>query len=95
MHEVLSQILTEHVDEVTRKQWEMKVVSQGVTELEAIIKYLELIHASQHPSNNKSSGVSKQTKRAYVATHSSCVLCRGSHPLYRCKQLRKTSSQHG
>ena len=102
LHEVLSQILIERVDEVTGKQWEMKAVSQGMTELEAIIKFLEgkcqtleLIHASQHPSNNKSSGVSKQTKRAYVATHSSCVLCRGSHPLYRCKQLRKTSSQHG
>jgi hypothetical protein len=37
----LSQILIEHVDEVTRKQWDMKVVSQGITELEAIIKFLE------------------------------------------------------
>jgi len=53
LHEVLlSQILIEHVDEVTRKQWEMKAVSQGITELEAIIKFLEgksqaleLIHA--------------------------------------------------
>ena len=88
MHEVLlSQILIEHVDEVTRKQWEMKAVSQGITELEAIIKFLEgkcqaleLIHASQHPRNNNSSGVSKSTKHAYVATHSSWVLCRGNHP---------------
>ena len=54
LHEVLfSQILVEHVDEVTRKQWEMKAVSQGIAELEAIIKFLEgkyqaleLIHAS-------------------------------------------------
>ena len=82
MHEVLlCQILIEHVDEVTRKQWEMKAVSQGVTELEVIIKFLELIHASQRPRNNNRSGVSKQTKRAYVATHSSCVLCRDNHPL--------------
>jgi len=102
LHEVLlSQIVIEHVDEVTRQQWEMKVVSQeGVTELEAIIKFLEgkcqaleLIHASQHPLNNNMSGISKQTKHAYVATHSSCVLCRGNHPLYRCKQFRKASSQ--
>ena len=57
LHEVLlSQILIEHVDEVTRKQWEMKAVSQGINELEAIIKFLEgkcqaleLIHAGQHP----------------------------------------------
>jgi hypothetical protein len=41
LHEVLSQILIEHVDEVTRKQWEMKAVSQGMTELEAILKFLE------------------------------------------------------
>jgi hypothetical protein len=101
LHEVLlSQILIQHVDEVTRKQWEMKAVSQGVTELEAIIKFLEgkcqaleLIHASQHPRNNNSSGVSRQTKHAYVATHSSCVLCTGSHPLHRCKQFKKASSQ--
>jgi len=94
LHEVLlSQILIEHVDEVTRKQWEIKAVSQGITELEAIIKFLELIHASQHPRNNNSSGVSKPTKHAYVATQGSCVLCRGNHPLYRCKQFRKASSQ--
>ena len=99
LHEVLlSQILIEHVDEVTRKQWEMKAVSQGITELETIIKFLEgkcqafeLIHASKHPRNNNSSGVSKPTKHAYVATHSLCVLCRGNHPLYRCKQFRKAS----
>jgi len=43
LHEVLlPQILIEHVDEVTRKQWEMKAVSQGITELEAIIKFLEV-----------------------------------------------------
>jgi len=101
LHEVLlPQILIEHVDEVTRKQWEIKAVSQGMTELEAIIKFLEgkcqaleLIHASQHPRNNNSSGVSKPTKHAYVTPHSSCVLCRGNHPLYRCKQFRKASSQ--
>jgi len=83
LHEVLlSQILIEHVDEITGKQWEIKAFSQGMTELEAIIKslegkcqILELIHASQHPRNNNSSGVSKPTKHAYVATHSSCVLC--------------------
>jgi len=42
LHEVLlSLILMEHMDEVTRKQWEMKAVSQGITELEGIIKFLE------------------------------------------------------
>jgi len=101
LHEVLlSQILVEHMDEVTRKQWEMKVISQGITELESIIKILEgkcqaleLIRASQHPRNNNSSCVSKPTKHAYVATHSSCVLGSGNHPLYRCKQFRKASLQ--
>jgi hypothetical protein len=100
LHDVLSQILIEHVAEVTRKQWEMKAVSQGITELEAIIKFLEgkrqaleLIRASQHPRNNSSSGVSKPTKHTYVAIHSSCALCRNSHPLYRCKQFNKASSQ--
>jgi len=95
-----SQILIEHVDEVTRKQWEMKAVSQGITELDAITKFLEgkcqaleLIHASQHRRNNNSSGVSKPTKHGYVATHSSCVLCRGNHPFYRCRQFRKAGSQ--
>ena len=98
LHEVLSQILIQHVDEVTREQWEMKAVSQGIAELKAIIKFregkrqaLELIHTCQHPTNNNSSGVSKPTKHAYVATHSSCVLSRGNHPLYRCKQFRKAS----
>ena len=101
LHEVLlSQILIEHVDELTRKQWEIKALSQGITELEAIIKFLEgkcraleLLHAIQHPRNNKSSGVSKPTKHACVTTCSSCVLRRGNHPLYRCKQVRKASSQ--
>jgi len=81
LHEALSQILIEHVDEVTRKQWEMKAVSQGITELEAIIKFvegkcqaLELIHACQHLRNNNNSGASKPTKHAYVATHSSCFV---------------------
>jgi len=71
-----------------------------MTDLEAIIKFLEgkcqaleLIHASQYPRNNNSSGISKPTKHAYVATQSSCVLCRGNHPLYRRKQFRKASSQ--
>jgi hypothetical protein len=41
LHEALSsQILIVHVDEVTRKLWEMKAVSQGITALEAIIKFL-------------------------------------------------------
>jgi hypothetical protein len=101
LHEVLlSQILIDHVDEATRKQWEMKAVSQGINELESIIKFLEgkcqaleLIHANQQPRNNNSSCVSKPTKHAYLATHSSCVLCSGNHPLYRCKQFRKASSQ--
>ena len=60
----------------------MKAVSQGRTELEAIIKFLEgkcqaleLIHASRHPRNNNNSGVSKPTKHAYVATHTAHVLC--------------------
>jgi len=93
-------ILIQHVVEVTRKLWELKAVSQGITEHEAIIKFLEgkcqalePIHASQHPGNNNSNGVSKPTKHAYVTTHSSCVLCRRNHPLYRCKQFRKASSQ--
>ena len=30
LHEVLLQILIEHVNETTRKQWEMKAVSQGI-----------------------------------------------------------------
>jgi hypothetical protein len=101
LHEVLSsQILIEYVDEVTRKQWQMKAVSQGIIELESIIKFLEgkcqaleLTHASQHPKNNNSSGVSKPPKHAYVATHTSCVLCRGNHPMYSCKQFRKAISQ--
>ena len=101
LHEVLLyQILIEHVEEVTRKQWEMKAVSQGITELEAVIKFLEgkcqaieLINASQHPRNNSSSGVSKPIKHAYVVTHNSCVSCRSKHPLYICKQFRKISSQ--
>jgi hypothetical protein len=84
LHEVLlSQILIEHVDEVTRNQWEMKAVSQGITELEAIIKFLEgkcqvleLIHASQHPKNNNGSGVSKPIKHAYVATQFMCFVWR-------------------
>ena len=84
LHEVLlSQILIEHVDEVTGKQREMKAVSQGMTELEAIIKFLEgkcqaleRINASQHPRNNNSSGVSKSTKHAYVATQLTCFVQR-------------------
>jgi hypothetical protein len=69
------------VGEITRKQWDMKAVSQGMTELEVIIKFLdgkcqalELIHASQHPRNNNSSGVSRQTKHAYVATQLMCFV---------------------
>jgi len=69
--------MIDHVDEVTRKQWEMKVVSQEITELNAIMKFLEgkcqgleIIHTSQHPRSNYSSGVSKPTKHGYVATHS-------------------------
>jgi len=84
LHEVLlSQILIEHVNEVTRKQREMKAVSQRVTELEAVIKFLEgkcqaleLIQASQHPRKNNSNGFSKQTKCTYVPTHSSCFVLR-------------------
>lgn len=83
----------------TRKQWEMKEVSQ-VIELEEIIKFLEgkcqaleSIHAGQHTRNNNSNGIRKQTEHAYVATCSSCVLCRSNHPLHRCKQFRKASSQ--
>ena len=101
LHEVLlSQILIEHVDEATRKQLEMRAVSRGVTELQAIIKFLEgkcqafeLIHASHHPMNENSRGVIKPTKHAYVTTHSSCVTCRGTHPLQRCKQFKKASLQ--
>ena len=55
----------------------MKVFSQEITELNAIMKFLEgkcqgleIIHTSQHPRNNNSSGVSKPTKHGYVATHS-------------------------
>jgi len=59
LHEVLlSQISIEHVDEVTRKQWEIKAVTQWVTELKELIKFLEgkcqaleLIHASHQPGN--------------------------------------------
>jgi len=76
----------------------MKAVSQGTTELEAVVKFLEsncqaLQYANQHPRNINSTGVSKPTKHAYVATHSSCVSCRGNHPFYRCKQFMKASSQ--
>jgi type II secretory pathway component PulJ len=95
-----SHILIEHVDEVSRKQQEMKEVSQRITEFEAIIKFLEgkcqaleLIHENQHPRNNNSSVVSKLTRHAYVVTQCSFVSCRGNHPLYRCKQFRKTISQ--
>jgi diphosphomevalonate decarboxylase len=77
LHEVLSQILVEHEVELTRKQWEMKAVTQGVTEFEELIKFLEgkcqaleLIHASQQlRDTNSNSSMSKQTKHAYVGTH--------------------------
>jgi len=79
LHEVLlSQIWIEHVDEVTRKQWEMKAVSQGVNELEAIIKFLEgkcqvleLIHTSQHPRNNNRSD--KQANQTCICSHTQLV----------------------
>jgi hypothetical protein len=82
LHEVLlCQILIEHVDEATRKQWEMKAVSHGVTELQAIIKFLEgkcqvleLIHESYHPKNENSKGIIKPTTHVYVTTHSSCCV---------------------
>ena len=78
LHEVLlSQRVIDHVVEVSRKKWEMKVVSQEMTELNAIIKFLEgkcqaleIIHTSQYPRNNNNGGVSKPTKHGYVATHS-------------------------
>jgi hypothetical protein len=101
LHEVLlPQILIDHVDGLPSKQWEMKAVTQGVTELEELIKFLEgkcqapeLIRASQQlRATNSNSSMSKQTKHAYVATHNSCVLCEDSHPLYRCKQF--TSEAH-
>jgi len=38
----MSLILLENVDISTRKQWEMKAVSQGIIELEAVIKFLEI-----------------------------------------------------
>ena len=101
LHEMLLQISIEHVDEVTRKQWEMKAVSQGVTELEAIIIFLEgkchaleLIHASQLPRNNNSSGVSKQTKHAYVATQ--LMLCVGAAiPCIDVSSSRKQAHSRG
>jgi hypothetical protein len=103
LHEVLlSQILIEHVHELARKQWDIKAVTQGVTELEELIKFLEgkcqvldIIRASQkHRNTNSNSSMSKQTKHAYVATHNSCVSCKANHPLYRCKQFKKGSSNH-
>lgn len=62
LHEVLlSQIPIEHVAEITRKQWEMKAVTQWVTELKELIKFLEdkcqalkLIHESHQPWNYNS-----------------------------------------
>ena len=103
LHELLlSQILIEYVDEVTRKQWEMKAVTQGVTELEKIIKFLEgkcqalkLIHASrQSRNNNKSSSVSNKTKHAYIVTQIAHMLCLKATIPYiprRCKRFRKAS----
>ena len=38
----MSHSVLEHVNEVTRKHWERKTVSQGITEFEAIIKFLEI-----------------------------------------------------
>jgi hypothetical protein len=95
-------ILIEHVDEVTSKQWEMKAVSEGLTELEDIIKFLEgkcqaleLIHTSQHPRNNNSSGISRQTKHAYIATHSSCVCVEAAIPCIDLSSLRKQVHSRG
>ena len=77
---LLSHILIEHVDKATRKQWEIEAVSEGITDLDAVVKFLEskcqaleLIHANQHPRNNNSSNVSKPTNHAYVATHTADV----------------------
>jgi len=59
LHEVLlSQIPIEHMAEVTRKQWEVKSVTQWFTELKELIKFLKdkcqalkLIHESHQPQN--------------------------------------------
>jgi len=43
--------------------------------LEGKCQAFELIHTSQHPRNNNSSGFSKHTKHAYVPTHTARVFC--------------------
>lgn len=64
-------ILIEHVDEVTRKQWEMKEATQWVTDLNELIKLVEgkwqalgLIHASHQPRNCNS-----EISRSKPSTH--------------------------
>ena len=103
LHEVLlSHILLEHVDEATKKQWEIKAVSQGITELEAVVKFLEskcqaleLIHANEHPWNNNNTGVSKATKHAHGATHSSCDSRRATIPCTDASSLGKQAYSKG
>ena len=71
------------MDELNRKQWEMKAVTRGIAEFEETIKLLEgkcqaleLIHASQQPRNtNSNCSTSKQTEHTYVATYKPCVMC--------------------
>jgi hypothetical protein len=73
LHEVLLwQELVRHLNCVSRKQWEMKAVSQGMTEIGKVIKFLEgncqvleLFYARQHRRNDGSSDVAKLTKHSY------------------------------
>jgi len=68
---LLSQISIEYVDEVTRKQWDMKAVTQWVTELKELIKFLEgkcqafeLVHINHQPRNCNS-----EISRSKPSTH--------------------------
>ena len=90
LHEVLlSQVLIQHVDEVTRKQWEMKAVSQGITEHEAIIKFLEgvLCRGNHRLYRCKQfRKASSQQRLNLIKQNQLCFNCLGnSHRTSQCK----------
>jgi hypothetical protein len=55
--------------------------------LERKCQALELIRTIHHPINQNSRGFIKPTQLEYVTTYSSCVMCRGTHPLHKLKQF--------
>jgi hypothetical protein len=104
LHELMiSQIVSDHINPETSREWELSSASQNMPKPETIpflekkckaLKIIYISHESRSAVKHSSAKmVQQKLHQSHMSVTSNCLCCKETHPFYRCSSFRAMDPQ--